>query len=284
MIRLFRFCPFVLLVLTLLTGCRRPSSNVTSTPKQSGGQLAPTTDWTAERQQGIDFVATGGAQATAWRLDIDFAKQMRLATVNGPDLLVSMPKPQPSRKGTGVVLDSRSAPLQATTNRRVVSSRRNAGGQKRLLVSIEPVTWRDPLTKRDYAYTVRAEANGKPYVGGGTFVNASKRLNGRWVLESFKGQRLRPAQFGDNVLPFLELDLSKGKLTGSTGWSKLRGDVRASADHLTLDPKLAGRPAAPGSLEAAFVEALRQASLFRLGKERLTLLVNGQYVMTLRKA
>lgn len=283
MTRLLRFYPFALLSLTLLASCRRPAANLSPAPKRSASQLAPTTDWTAERRQGIDFVAAGGAQSTAWRLDIDFAKQMRLATVSGPDLLVAMPKPRHSHQGMGVVLDSRAAPMQASSNRRTASSSRNTSSQKRLLVSIEPVFWRDPLTKRDYAYTVRVEANGKPYVGGGTFLNAGGRLNGTWTLETFRGQRVRPAQFGDKTLPFLEIDLAKGKLSGSTGWNKLRGDVRASADHLSLDPKPAGRQPEPGSLEAGFVEALRQASLFRIGKERLTLLVNGQYVMTLRK-
>ncbi len=284
MISLFRWGWFGLLALTLLAGCRRPAPTLTSAAKQPVNSLASTTtDWADERRQGTDFVAAGGTQSTAWRLAIDFAKQMRLATVGGPDLLVPVPKPQPSRKGLGVVLDSRSAPMQASASRRATSSARNAVGQKRLLVSIEPVSWRDPLTKRDYAYTVRVEANGKPYVGGGAFLNASHRLNGTWVLETFRGQRMRPAQFGDNALPSLTIDLAKGRLTGSTGWNKLRGDVRASADHLSLDPKPTGRPPASGSLEAGLVEALRQVSLFRIGKERLTLLVNGQYVMTLRK-
>lgn len=282
MTHLSRFGWSVLLTSTLLTNCRRPTSSLSSAPDRSAGQPATATDWVSERRQGIDFVAVGGAPSTTWRLDIDFAKQMRLATAHGSDLLVPMPKPQPSRKGTGVVLDSRSAPVQASTNRRVPSSRRNVG-QPRLLVSIEPVSWRDPLTKRDYAYTVRVEANGKPYVGGGTFLNAGSQLNGTWVLETFKGQRMRPAQFGDKTLPVLTIDLTKGKLTGSTGWNKLKGDVRASTDRLSLDPKSTGRPPAAGSLEADLVETLRQTSLFRIGKERLTLLVNGQYVMTLRK-
>nr|WP_232326060.1 META domain-containing protein [Spirosoma montaniterrae] len=102
-----------------------------------------------------------------------------------------------------------------------------------------------------------------------------------WTLETFRGQRLRPEQFGDKMLPTLEFDLKTGKLTGSTGWSKLKGDIRANADQLTIDPKTNPRPANP--FETSFVDALRQVSLFRVSQNRLTLLVDGQYVMTLRR-
>lgn len=282
---------FLLIASTLLASCYRPAQNPQAV-RHSAGNFSATTDWADQRRQGIDFVAVGGspvnrgsagASLTNWRLEIDFAKQMRLVTLDGTDLRTPVPKPQYSHRGAGAVLDARSAPLSASASRRGISRTRNGAGQNRLLVVIEPVYWRDPLTKRDYAYTVRVEANGKPYVGGGVFIKAGDRLNGTWTLETFKGQRLRPGQFGDKTLPFLEIDPGKGKLTGSTGSSKIRGNVQANGDHLSLDPKAGPRPSSPGSFEASFLESLRQSSLFRIGKDRLTLLVNGQYVMTLRK-
>jgi hypothetical protein len=181
----------------------------------------------------------------------------------------------------GVVLDAQSAPFLASINRQ--NSQRNTTGRNRLMVSIEPITYRDPLTKRDYAYTARIEANGKQYVGGGVFLRSSDRLPGNWTLETFKGQRLRPSQFGDKALPVLTIDLKEGKLTGSTGWSKLKGDIRASGNQLSVNLKPMNQTSS-SFLEANFLEALRQSSLFRIGKDRLTLLVNGQYVMTLRKS
>lgn len=283
MIRLPHTGWFVLLTLAVLAGCRRPDPSLSSASKRPADPTGLASDWADKRRQGIDFVATGGTRTAIWRLDVDFSKQMRLETFDGPDLLMPIPKPQPNRRGSGVVLDSRAAPLQASS-RRGVSSTRSTTGRNRLVVSIEPTSWRDPVTKRDYAYTVRVEANGKAYLGGGSFIKAGNRLNGAWVVETYKGQRLRPEQFGDKTLPFLEIDLSKGKLGGYTGWSKLKGDIQTNGDQLFISPKTTQHQPQAGSFEAGFLESLRQSTLFRVGKDRLTLLVNGQYVMTLRKA
>lgn len=272
--------------LLALAACHRVANNPMFSGKSSKNKLFETTDWADKRRQGIDFVAigTGPAATTAgnWRLDIDFSKQMLFQTLNGPELLLPMPKPQPTGKGLGVLLDSRSAPMYASTTRRGTSNR-SSTTRNRLIVNIEPISCRDPLTNRDYAYTVRVDANGKRYVGCGAFIKGSDRLNGEWLLETFKGQRLRPDQFGDKELPFIEIDLGEGKLTGSTGWNKLKGDIKAEGDHLTIDPKTTTKRSSPGTFEVQFLDALRQSSLFRIGKDRLTLLVNGQYVMTLRK-
>lgn len=271
------------MLIALLAGCHRSAPYLT-TPKSAESKVAGLADWNTKREQGIDFVAVGAGRGTAnWQLDIDFSKQMRFQTLAGQELLTAMPKPQPSQRGAGVVLDSRSAPLYASAHQSLATSRRSTGNRNQLKVTIEPASYRDPLTKRDYAYTVRVDANGKPYVGGGTFIRAANRLSGTWTVETFKGQRLRPDQFGDKALPVLGIDLGKGKLTGSTGWNKLKGQIQANGDRLLIDPRTGPRQPEPGSFEADFVESLRQASLFRVGKDRLTLLVNGQYVMSLRK-
>ncbi|MDB5240353.1 MAG: protein of unknown function MetA and HslJ [Spirosoma sp.] len=277
-----RVCCVVITLVIVGTGCRRSVSNVPSASNRSSGKVAGDLSLTEKRQQGIDFVAVGSNPAdrspAGWHLDIDFSKQMRFEAPNGISLQMAVPKPKPSPKGMGVVLDAQSGPLLASINRHKETSHRN-----RLMVSIEPVTYHDPLTKRDYAYTARIETNGRQYVGGGVFLKSSDRLPGNWTLETFKGQRLRPNQFGDNALPVLTIDLKEGKLTGSTGWSKLKGDIRASGNQLSVNLKPMNQSSS-SFLEANFLEALRQSSLFRIGKDRLTLLVNGQYVMTLRRS
>ncbi|MBC8151690.1 MAG: META domain-containing protein, partial [Bacteroidetes bacterium] len=153
----------------------------------------------------------------------------------------------------------------------------------RLRVPIEPTVTRDNVLKRDYAYTVRVESGGRRYVGWGAFIKGSERLNGVWTLESFRGQRLHAGQFADKKTPTLDIDLKAKKLRGSTGYNILRGDVTAEGDHLQLLPDAAKRRTCPTSFEADFLTALRKASLFRIGKDRLTLLADGQYVMTWRK-
>lgn len=275
-----RFCCFVLTLIIVGISCRRPVANMPSASNRSSAKVVGDLSWAEKRQQGIDFVAVGNNSA-AWHLDIDFSKQMRFEAPNGVNLLMAVPKPKPSPKGMGVVLEAQSAPFLASINRQ--NSQRSTTGRNRLIVSIEPVTYHDPLNKRDFAYTARIEANGKQYVGGGVFLRSSDRLPGNWTLETFKGQRLRPNQFGDKALPVLTIDLKAGKLTGSTGWSRLKGDIRASGNQLTVNLKPMNQSSS-SFLEASFLEALRQSSLFRIGKDRLTLLVNGQYVMTLRKS
>ncbi|KAB7732740.1 META domain-containing protein [Rudanella paleaurantiibacter] len=279
---------FSLFWLALLTssGCRRPVSTGESGGKATRANLSEAIDWADKRRQGIDFVAMGTAPAATtigWRLDIDFSKQMLFQSFDGPQLLTPIPKPQPMGKTMGVVLDAKATPVYASNTRRTAASRNAAPKVARLKVYIEPIACRDPVSKRDYAYTVRIDANGKRFTGCGAFIKGSDRLNGAWVLETFKGQRLRPDQFGDKQLPYLEIDLAGHKLVGSTGWNKIKGAIDAEGDHLDLVPKTTTRRTAPGTFETDFLTALDQSSLFRIGKDRLTLLVNGQYAMTFRK-
>ncbi len=247
-----------------------------TTSRRTKVDLPETADWQAKRGEGIDFVANGNAPA--WSLDIDFAKQIRFQEGTGVLLLAPMPKPQRIGSTTGVLLDARTgAATTASTNRR-----RPARGE-RLRVAIEPVVTQDAVTKRDYAYTVRVEAGSKRYVGWGSFIKGSDRLNGVWTLESFQGQRFHAGQFANNQTPTLEIDLNAKKLRGSTGYNALKGDITAEGDHLKVLPEAAKHRTCPTSFEADFLAALRKASLFRIGKDRLTLLSEGQYMMTWRK-
>lgn len=277
---------FSLSILFFVVSCHRTTGHLFPAKTSVKSKLTETANWADKRRQGVDFIAIGTspvATTANWRLDIDFSKQMLFQPLDGPELLMPMPKPQPTGKGLGVLLDARSAPAYASTSRRGGATRSSAAKLNRLKVSIEPISCRDPLTNRDYAYTVRIDANGKRYLGCGAFIKGSDRLNGEWLIETFRGQRLRPDQFADKALPFVEIDLSSNKLTGSTGWNKIRGGIHADGDHLTIDPKTTTRKTSVGTFEADFLDALRQSSLFRIGKDRLTLLVNGQYVMTLKR-
>lgn len=259
-----------ILSVVLATGaCHRPATS------RAKVELPEAADWQSKRGTGVDFVANGNAPA--WSLDVDFAKQIRFQDGTGPLLVFPMPKPQRIGATTGVLLDARIAPA-TVTNRR---SRPDRGS--RLRVIIEPTVTQDAVTKRDYAYTVRVETAGRRYVGWGAFIKGSDRLNGIWTLESFRGQRFHTGQFADNRPPTLTIDLNAKKLRGSTGYSPLKGSITAEGDHLSIEPEAAKRRNTPSPFETDFLTALRKSSLFRIGKDRLTLLADGQYVMTWRK-
>jgi heat shock protein HslJ len=241
--------------------------------------LPESAQWQTKRQQGIDFVA-GGITPADWTMDIDFSKQILFKPVSGSTLVAVMPKPQPMGKNSGVLLDTRtgSGLVASSTRRRTYPS-----AASRLKVFIEPVMARDNLTGRAYAYTVRVENAGRRYVGYGSFIRGSERLDGIWTLETFKGQRLRPTQFPNNQLPELTITVGENKVEGTTGCNKLKGEIMADGDHVQFTVRNTTNRKCTNPFEELYVEALQTASLFRIGKNRLTLLANGQYVMTLVK-
>lgn len=263
----------VAMLLLTASGCHRTHSG-----PRTKANLPEAADWRSKRDAGVDFVGNGNAPA--WSLDVDFDKQIRFQEVNNTLVTAPMPKPQRIGATTGVLLDAR----PVTTPTRSASRRARAVKPGRLRVTIEPVVTRDDVLRRDYAYTVRVESDGRRYVGWGAFIKGSERLNGVWTLETFRGQRLHAGQFADKKPPKLDIDLKAERLRGSTGFNALKGNVTAEGDHLQLRPDAAKRRTCPTSFEGDFLAALRKASLFRIGKDRLTLLADGQYVMTWRRA
>ncbi|MEZ0538051.1 META domain-containing protein [Fibrella arboris] len=267
------------------TSCQRagqPVSTASTRPKVAA--LPESEIWRNKRQAGIDFVAAGTAPAD-WSMDIDFSKQITFKPSSGTTLVASMPKPKPiGANSTGVLLDvgprsvrNEAGALIASTSKKTYASR--AGGVK---VYIEPVVTRDNLTGRTYAYTVRVETGGRRYVGHGAFIKGSDRLNGTWTLETIHGQRVRAGQFPSHELPQITISLSDNALEGTTGCNKLKGDIQADGDHVQFVVRTTTSKKCANPFEEEYLTALGQASLFRIGKDRLTLLANGQYVMTFR--
>ncbi|MBO0949391.1 META domain-containing protein [Fibrella forsythiae] len=267
------------------TSCQRasqPATAVSSRPKVAA--LPESEMWRSKRQNGIDFVAAGITPAE-WSMDIDFSKQIIFKPLSGSTLVASMPKPKPiGTNSSGVLLDvgprsvrNEAGVLVASTSKKSYASR--LGGVK---VYIEPVVARDNLTGRTYAYTVRVETGGRRYVGYGAFIKGSDRLNGTWTLETLHGQRVRAGQFPNHELPQITINLTDNSLEGTTGCNKLKGDVQADGDHVQFVIRNTTSKKCNNPLEDDYLTALNQASLFRIGKDRLTLLANGQYVMTFR--
>ncbi|GAA4405712.1 hypothetical protein GCM10023187_24390 [Nibrella viscosa] len=253
---------FYLLCLLILAGsCRRESIPDRAAKTARPASSTSTSLWDEKRKQGIDFTAFGSTPA--WSLDVDFAKNIRLKAQGNNVLTTSLPEPKPYGKNGGVLLDTKT-------------------GTGRLRITIEPAVCKDE-NGREYAYSVVVEANKKRYTGCGAFLRAENRLNDTWVLESFKGQRLRPELFSERQLPYLAINVKDSRLEGYAGCNHIRGKVQTEADQVQFEPVPATRKACTSTFESDFLNALRSATLYRVGKNRLTLLSNGQYVMTFRK-
>lgn len=249
--------------LAALVGCRNNTPREGSKSKTS--ETIEVSDAASKRRQGIDFTASGGQPS--WVLDIDFAKTTRFRAVGTSTLTFNTPKPQRAGSNGGVLLEAK------------------ADG-KRLRITIDPTVCRSAgsgAAAQEFAYSVRVEASGKIYNGCGSFLRGASRLNDTWTLETFRGQRLRSEQFASNRLPYLEINVKDRQLNGFTGCNPLKGTVQATGDQVRIDPAATARRGCGTRFEDDFLKALRSATLYRIGKNRLTLLANGQYVMTFRK-
>ncbi len=254
----FWFCLLCLLILAV--GCRRKSVPA-RTVKSPQTAATATSAWEEKRRQGIDFTALGGQPS--WTLDVDFSKNISFKPAGGSAWATPLPEPKAYGRSGGVLLDAKT-------------------GSGRLRITIQPAVCKDE-SGREYAYAVVVEANKKRYTGCGAFLRAENRLNETWVLESFKGQRLRPELFAERRLPYLEINVRDSRLAGYAGCNQIRGKIQTEADQVQFDPVPATRKACASKFENDFLSALRSATLYRVGKNRLTLLSHGQYLMTFRK-
>ena len=272
-----------------LNSCQRVSHTTQTAGNRSKIAALPESEmWRDKRRLGIDFVAAGNVPAD-WTMDIDFSKQIIFRPLSGSALIAAMPKPRPIGTNSGVLLSVgakavRNEPgtLLASAGKKNYSTRTGPARLGGLKVFIEPVVSRNTETGRTYAYTVRVETGGRNYVGYGAFIKGSNRLNGTWTLETLRGQRVRAGQFPSHELPQISINLADNSLEGTTGCNKIKGDVQADGDHVQFSARTTTSKKCGGLFEAEYLAALGSVSLFRIGKDQLTLLANGQYVMTFR--
>ena len=263
-------------------GCNRAATPTTAGRAVAKTAPLPEADlWRLKRQKGIDFVASGITPAE-WSMDIDFAKQIIFKPLSGSTLIATMPRPQPVGLNSGVLLAvgptavRNEAGLLASAGKKAYAARA-AGG---LRVYIDPVITRNTLTGRTYAYAVRVEANGRRYVGHGAFIRGADRLNGTWTLESLRGQRVRASQFPSGQLPQLTISLTTNALEGTTGCNRIGGTVQADGDQVKFVVRNTTSKKCTSTFDDDYLTALSQSTLFRIGKDRLTLLANGEYALT----
>lgn len=72
-----------------------------------------------------------------------------------------------------------------------------------------------------------------------------------------------------------------GKLTGSTGCNSFSGGYELNGTNINLNPGAMTKKACPGNGENQFLDALKNVSNFKVGKDKLTLLDGASELMTL---
>ncbi|AWW31444.1 META domain-containing protein [Echinicola strongylocentroti] len=109
-------------------------------------------------------------------------------------------------------------------------------------------------------------------------LNPLQMLTGNnWVLSSLMGGGLDMFSGGLPSLGFTD----DGKLSGSTGCNSFSGGYELNGTDINLNPGAMTKKACPGNGENQFIDALKNVSNFKVGKDKLTLLDGASELMTL---
>lgn len=262
----------VLLVLVLLgVACRRPSKQLGATlsPTNKPTQTIATTppeiaDYSRNLKAGDELVATG--TEPFWSLVINPSKNsMRFKALSGDSINTLAPQR----------LDDPSGSIRF--NAEVESGR--------LTVLFRPDSCVNDMSGQRFDYRVEVSHNGKTYTGCGASLRQLTLLNDIWVLKTINGKPVQPGG-PKNEVPRLEIQLTEGRVMGTTGCNRLTGRVKADTRQVQFGPLATTRMACPGEtgrLEGDFLEALNQSLTYRVGDGLLSLLHDNKPVMTLQK-
>lgn len=97
------------------------------------------------------------------------------------------------------------------------------------------------------------------------------RLHDLWVLDSLEGTPASALPF-EEERPMMEINTREATFMGFAGCNRMRGKLFAERDLLRFTDIITTRMACPpGNAEAQFLTALRAATTFRIGNNRLFL-------------
>ncbi|UHG92645.1 META domain-containing protein [Spirosoma oryzicola] len=249
-------------VLLLFSACRRPS-------KQLAAMLTPAdqpeiADFTANLKAGDDLIAVGNDPA--WSLTVNPSKgTLRFKSLTGDSISAPSPERQPDSDGS-FRLDI-------------------VAGQDRFKALFTPDSCVNKLSRQRFDYRVEVNFRGKTYIGCGASLRQVTLLQDIWVLTELQGQ---PVTTNDRQTeaPRLEISLTEGRVTGTTGCNRLSGEVRADTRLIRLGPLVTTKMACAGeanTIEANLLNALLQPLAYRVGNGKLTLLQHGKTVATFKK-
>lgn len=253
----------ILLCLLLLTvACRRPS-------KQLGALLTPVTqteiaDYSQYLKAGNELVAIG--HEPSWSLTINPSKGIiHFGLLNGDSITTTVLTPVNDPNGGF---------------RYAVSALSG-----RLNVLFTPDSCTDKLSGQQFDYRVEVDFLGKPYTGCGVSLRQLALLQANWLLTDLQGQPVQANNAGKDG-PRLDISLTEGRVTGTTGCNRLSGRIRADSHLIGFGPLTTTRMACigdSGSAEATFLNVLNQPANYQIKDGTLTLIQQGKPVAVFKK-
>ena len=261
-------------ILLFASACHRPSRQLAASlsPTDPPSTViakqpdAPIADYRRYLKAGDELVALGNEPG--WSLTINPSKnQLRFTALDGDSL--SLPVPQPITDPNGSF--------------RYAAEPADSAG--RIGVLFRPDSCVDNMSGQRFDYRVEVSVRGKSYVGCGVSLRQVALLQDIWVLTEFGGRTI-PVSGSRNELPRLEISLTEGRVTGTTGCNRLSGPVRADTRQIQFGPLATTRMACPGEVgrfEGDFLEALSQPLTYRVAEGKLTLLHDSKPIMTFKK-
>ncbi|MDB5243989.1 MAG: hypothetical protein JWP57_4615 [Spirosoma sp.] len=255
-----RILLFGLLLATVLVSCRRPSTRL----KETLTPVPNLPDYSRYLKAGDEVVAIG--DEPAWTLMINPTKNtLRFKTAAGEAVNTSSPDRITDLNG-----DFR---YQAEVE------------SERLTAIFRPDSCIDPASGQQYDYRVDVTVRGKSYTGCGLSLQQFARLQDNWVLIELNGKPISTGELG-RERPRLEIALSEGRVTGTTGCNRFNGSIKVDTRRLLLGPLVTTKMACldeTGRLEGDFLKALQQPLTYLIGENKLTLLRSKSPVLVFKK-
>lgn len=224
-------------------------------------------DYTRYLKAGDELVAVGSDPA--WSLTVNPSKGVLLfKPQHGDSSIVSLSENQISRTADSI---------------NGAFGYQSRDGQ--IKVSFRPDSCTDKLSGQRYDYRVDVVSQGKSVVGCGVSLRQLSLLQDIWVLTSIQGDSIAshgPLKTG----PRLEISLTQGRVTGTTGCNQLSGPVRADTHQILFGPLVTTKMACmnpAGALETRLLPILNQPMTYRIDSGKLTLFQQGKSVLTFKK-
>jgi len=129
------------------------------------------------------------------------------------------------------------------------------------------------------AHTLNTGAVDVSEPGGGT--SQSQLLIDIWALEEIDGKAVSDGDFG-RERPRLEFN-SEGRVTGTSGCNDISSTYTTDGVKLSFGPMIATKMACPGDGESKFLQALNQATDYRIENLKLYLLAGGKEKLQFKK-
>ena len=221
-------------------------------------------DYSQHLKAGDELVAIGNEPS--WVLTLNPSKAtLRFSSMTGDSLSIPLPDRQTDPNG----FIRYQAPLD----------------NGRINVVFRPDSCVDSMSGQRFDYRVEADVRGKNYMGCGVSLRQLALLNDIWVLTNFRGRSISTDSTRREV-PRLEIQLTEGRVTGTTGCNRLNGSLKADTHQILFGPLATTRMACvgeAGAFEGQFLTEMSTSFTYQVAEGKLTLLHDNQPVMIFKK-